>query len=34
MAVQYVHKYLDVPIAIADDATARSVAPKETPATA
>jgi alkyl hydroperoxide reductase subunit AhpF len=33
MAVQYVHKYLDVPIAIADDATARSVAPKETPAT-
>jgi thioredoxin reductase (NADPH) len=33
MAVQYVHNYLDVPIAIADDATARSVAPKETPAT-
>jgi thioredoxin reductase (NADPH) len=33
MAVQYVHQYLDAPIAIADDATARSVAPKETPAT-
>jgi len=33
MAVQYVHKYLNAPIAIADDATAGSVPPKETPAT-
>jgi thioredoxin reductase (NADPH) len=33
MAVQYVHRYLDAPVAIADDATAGSVAPKEAPAT-
>ena len=33
MAVQYVHKYMDAPIDIDDDATARSVAPKATSAT-